>query len=485
MRRSDITRLNTLAVVGAALTLGTCATPQCEPELSAQALVGAILIDGTGDEPKADAVVVVRDGMIECAGSRSDCAVPSDAETIDVSGKWITPGIIDTHVHFSQTAFVDGRPDFLDLREIYPYEQIESRLRNHPETQFRSYLCAGVTAVFDVGGYPWTWGLPELAENDTWAPHVASAGPLLSTLDHWLNLPAERQFMFLESEEKAVEFVRYVHAHGAEAVKVWFIAVSDEEFEAKGAAVLAGGAEAKRLGIPLIVHATDLREAKVAVQAGAHLLVHSVWDQLVGEEFIEMVRETGTIYSPTLIVGGGYLAAAEAIAAGEVPEMDDPNGCVDPWTRAKIEAIPELSSDLIPEETLQRRRDRVAKSNEIGDANLRTLSVAGIPIAMGTDAGNVLTLHGPSVYAEMEAMQAAGMTQAEVLVSATSTAARAMLRDDIGTLEAGQIADLLVLGSDPLEDIANFRSLEMVMRGGVMRSVQELAAVASAPTVID
>jgi imidazolonepropionase-like amidohydrolase len=184
-------------------------------------------------------------------------------------------------------------------------------------------------------------------------------------------------------------------------------------------------------------------------------------------------------------VGGGYLAAAEAIAAGEVPEMDDPNGCIDPWTRDKIGAIPELSSDLISEQALERRRQRVAERNQVGDANLMTLSEAGIPIAMGTDAGNVLTAHGPSVYAEMEAMQAAGMTPAEVLISATSTAARAMLRDDIGTLEMGMIADLLVLGSDPLEDIANIRSLEMVMRGGVMRSVQELAAAASTQTDID
>lgn len=485
MKRLALAGLSWVFVTAAAWTLGACATPQAGPEGASLALVGGTLIDGTGADPVANAVVVVRDGLVVCAGKQADCPVPADADEIDGAGKWITPGIIDTHVHFSQTAFADGRPDFLDLREIYPYEQIEARLRNHPETQFRSYLCAGVTSVFDVGGYPWTWGLPELAENDSRAPHVASAGPLLSTLDHWLNLPAERQFMYIDSEEKAVEYVRYIHAHGAESVKIWFIAVSDEEFDSKRKAVLAGGAEAKRLGIPLVVHATDLREAKVAVEAGAHMLVHSVWDQQVDEEFIELVRETGTIYCPTMIVGAGYLAAAEAIAAGEVPQMDDPNGCIDPWTLSKIEAIPELSPDLVSEETLQRRRDRVAQRDEIGVANLKVLSEAGVAIAMGTDAGNVLTSHGPSVYAEMEAMQAAGMTPAEVLVSATGGAARAMLRDDIGTLGPGQIADLLVLGSDPLEDIANFRSLEWVMRGGELRSVQELAALASAPTEVD
>ena len=463
------------------VAVAACSTPPSDEELAAQALIGGTLIDGRGSEPVADSVVVVRDGLIACAGTSTDCEVPADAEMVDVSGKWIMPGIIDTHVHFSQTAFADGRPDFLDLRDIYPYEQIEARLRNHPETQFRSYLCSGVTSVFDVGGYPWTWGLPELAEEDTWAPHVAAAGPLLSTLDHWVNLPAERQFMYLDSEEKAVELVRYIHAHGADAVKIWFIAVSDEEFESKRAAVLAAGAEAQRLGIPLIVHATDLREARVAVEAGAHLLVHSVWDQPVDEAFIEMLRETGTLYCPTMIVGAGYLAAAEAIVAGEVPHLDDPNGCIDPWTRAKIEAIPELSPDLIPEESLERRRTRVAERDEIGRANLKTLWDAGIPIVMGTDAGNVLTLHGPSIYAEMEAMQEAGMTPAEVLISSTSQAARAMMRSDIGTLATGYKADLLILGSNPLEVIANVRTLEQVMRGGDLRSTAELVAAASAP----
>ena len=462
-----------------------CSGPLPESESSTVALTGGILIDGLGGEPISGSVVLVRDDLIACVGAAAQCEIPADAEVVDVSGRWITPGIIDSHVHFSQTAFADGRPDFLDLREIYPYEQIQARLRNHPETQFRSYLCSGVTAVFDVGGYPWTWGLPEQAESDSSAPRVATAGPLLSTLDHWLNLPAERQFMYLDSEEKGVELVRYIHAHGAEAVKIWFIAVSDDEFEAKRKAVLAAGAEAERLEIPLVVHATDLREARVAVEAGAHLLVHSVWDQPIDDELLAAMRETGTIYCPTLIVGGGYLAAAEAIAASRVPELDDPNGCVDPWTRSKIESIPGLSPDLVAAEMLERRRQREAARDEIGRANLKTVSEAGIPIAMGTDAGNVLTTHGPSVYAEMEAMQAAGMTPDEVLRSATSTAAIAMGRDDIGALTAGRKADLLVLGADPLADVAAFRSLEQVMRGGVLRSVSELAAMAAAPTAIE
>src|SRR5437762_11082181 len=75
------------------------------------ALVGATLVDGTGAAAVRDAVVVLRDGRIACAGPRSRCAIPDDADTVRANGKWITPGLIDTHVHFSQTGWVDGRSD--------------------------------------------------------------------------------------------------------------------------------------------------------------------------------------------------------------------------------------------------------------------------------------------------------------------------------------------------------------------------------------
>jgi imidazolonepropionase-like amidohydrolase len=96
---------------------------------------------------------------------------------------------------------------------------------------------------------------------------------------------------------------------------------------------------------------------------------------------------------------------------------------------------------------------------------------------MGTDAGNPLTLHGPSIYAEMEAMQAAGLTPTEVLVTATQGAATAMGRQaDLGTIENGKIADLVILTADPTADIANMRQLRYVVRAGVLRSVDELRA---------
>jgi len=442
-----------------------------------RAFVGATLIDGTGRPRVADAVVLVRGGKIECAGSRSACPVPDGVAVTDLTGAFLTPGLVDSHVHFAQTGWADGRPDAFDVRATHPYDEVESALRAHPQRFFRSYLCSGVTAVFDVGGYPWSLELPARTETDFLAPHVAAAGPLLSTIDFWLNVPAERQFIFLKDEDAARTGVHYLASRGAQAVKVWYIVTKDRPVEASAPAVLTAGIEAKKRGLPLIVHATGLAEAKVALRAGASLLVHSVVDLPIDDEFLALLKTSGAIYCPTLTVADGYVNLARAAAAGKPFEADDPNGCVDAATRALLAETPAIGAGLIAEK-VRARETRVAEQMKIMAANLKRVRDAGLPIAMGTDAGNPGTLHGPSVYAEMEAMQAAGLTPAEVLASATRVGAKALSREkEIGTIEKGKIADLLVLGADPSADIANVRKVKGVVRGGVYRTSEELRAL--------
>lgn len=441
------------------------------------ALVGATLIDGTGAAPIAGATVVIRAGKIECAGSKASCPVPEGMAVTDLSGLWIMPGIVDAHVHFSQTGWADGRPDAIDVRDRYPYEQVQAGLRAHPERWFRSYLCSGVTAVFDVGGYPWTWELRGRAESDTLAPHVVAAGPLLSTLDFWLNLPAERQFIHLAGNDAARAGVRYLASHGASAVKVWFIPVAERNPEEMDAAVLAAGEEARKSGIPLIVHATGLREAKSALQAGANLLVHSVWDQPVDDEFIRLARRNNVIYCPTLTVADGYRRMSDSALSGIAPEVDDPGGCVDAETLARLAETPEAGAGKVDSKTAERGASRNEERRRIMAANLKKVHEAGITVAMGTDAGNPLTLHGPSIYAEMEAMAAAGLSPMDVLVASTRGGARAMGREnDFGTAEAGKIADLLIVAADPTTTVANLRRVRYVVRAGVLRAQEELRA---------
>jgi imidazolonepropionase-like amidohydrolase len=443
------------------------------------AIVGATMLDGNGKRAVKDAVILLRDGLIEAAGPRTKVKVPAGMDTLDARGLWVTPGLVDAHVHYSQTGWVDGRPDAIDLRSSYPYEVTEQRLKNDPAAFHRSYLGSGVTAVFDVGGFPWTVAMQGVTDVDTRAPHVVAAGPLLTTRDHWLNLPAEKQFVYLENEASVRDGVRYLKTLGSSAVKVWFIVTPDRDFEEMARLVKLAGDEAKRAGLPLIVHATGLREAKAALKAGAKMLVHSVWDRPIDDEFVNFMRINRTIYCPTLTVIDGYQRLYQSVRSGHAPEIDDPLSVVDSLTHAHVGGSARIGAGKLDasrgasDSTMQARHHFMA-------INLKRLHLAGIPIAMGTDAGNPLTLHGPAVFAEMEAMQQAGLSPMAVLVASTRGGATAMGRAaDFGTIENGKAADLIVLAGDPSADVANFRRLRYVIRGGVVRPIEEFRARAS------
>lgn len=446
-----------------------------------RAIAHATLIDGRGGAPVPNANIVMRDGKIDCAGA--DCRIPEGIDVVDAKGLFVTPGLIDAHVHFSQTGWADGRPDALDVRATHPYEQVEAELKAHPQTYARSYVCSGVTSVFDVGGYPWTLQLADRFANDTLAPHIAAAGPLLSTLDHWLNLPAERQFIHLKDEDSGRGGVRYLASHGAKAVKVWYIVdPANLPVDKSEPWVTAAGDEAKKAKLPLIVHATGLAEAKAALRAGAKVLVHSVEDQPVDDEFLTLAKQNHTILIPTLTVLGGYLRMFQSVADRKPPVVDDPNHCVDDATMAKVNETASVVTKIDMAARVTRAKSRAEKSEQFSRANLKTLVAAGIPIATGTDAGNPLTLHGPAIYAEMDAMQSAGMTPMQVIVSSTAVAAKAMGIDAItGTIEKGKDADLLILDADPNANVANFRKMHFVVRGGALRSIGELSALARNP----
>jgi imidazolonepropionase-like amidohydrolase len=426
------------------------------------ALVGATVIDGTGAPPRL-ATVVMREGKIACVG---ECPVGAEVRRIDARGKWIIPGLVDAHVHYSQTGWADGRPDALDVRERFPYDSTIAELERHPERFFRSHLCSGVTATFDVGGYPWTWALRERAERSTAAPHVAAAGPLLSTRDHWVNLPAMRQFVHTGSDSATRAGARMMAAFRSDAVKVWYlVGASSPDTAEQKARLRIAAEEARRAGIPLIVHATSLWAAKDALRAGAKLLVHSVEDRPVDEEFLRLARAAGAYYNPTLTVREGYVELRERRFRPDVPLE-----CVDPATRRKA-----FLTDSLPGGGVDTAyRARVAQGYRTMLHNLKRVHDAGIPVAMGTDAGNPLTLHGPAVYPEMEAMVEAGLTPMQVLVASTRGGAGAMGRTDIGTLEPGKAADLVVLDRDPLQDIRNVRSVRLVARGGRVWTREEL-----------
>lgn len=443
-----------------------------------QVLQGATLYDGTGSDAVENSIVVVKDGSIQCVGTEGECSIPFGADIIDVSGKYITPGLVDAHVHFFQTGFFDGRPDALDLRDTYPFSEVAAYQKQHSQRYYDSYLCSGITGVYDVGGFSWSIDLQEAAEQNPNAPHVSAAGPLITPASGAaFDLPSDKALVTLDSEETGIRTVQYLSALGSTGIKLWQL---DADKEAYMQRVKAVADEARKLDNQVIAHATTLKQAKAALRNGTKLLVHSVSDQEVDDEFIKLARENNTIYNPTLIVSSGYMLAYRAAAGIAEYPFDDPNGCVDSKTvellsnASQFEDHPSFSDSFRERlNSFDLQEDRVSETDM---QNLIKVYEAGIPITVGTDAGNPGTLHGPSIYEEMEAMQQAGIPVEDLIVMATQNGAKAMRRaDDFGTLETGKFANLIVLEENPAEDISNMRSITQTMIKGKLMETGNIA----------
>ncbi len=465
-----------------AATLILVAASHADATAQTRALIGATVIDGTGAPAVAQAVILIEGGRLTCVGPAAQCPVPTGAQRIDLAGRFVTPGLVDAHVHFSQTGWLDGRPDGLGAPELYPYAETARALRANPERWFRSYLCSGITAVYDVGGHPWTTTLPARAEHDVNAPHVRAVGPLVTHASvPVLNVDDEiYTFLPMTTSDEVQTSVRRLVAMDASAVKVWYLTPTPARRPALDARLMEIGVAARAAGRDLIVHATSLREAKVALQAGARLLVHSVQDTLVDDEFLSLLAANDAVYAPTLVVSGNWSRAIASVILNAPYPIDDPNGCVDPHTAAKVAATEPLGAYLSDRvrssEVAYQRLERSGAARWVMAENLSRVHGAGGTVAAATDAGNPLTLHGPSIYQELEAMQAAGLAPADIIVTATKNGAIAMGRlADFGTLAKGKIADLLVLTDDPRRDVRAFRSVTHVMRAGQLHVQKDLA----------
>lgn len=455
------------------------------PLAAREALVGATVIDGAGRAIEGG-VVVIDEGRFACVGTPAQCPLDRRTKRTDVSGRFITPGLVDAHVHFAQTGWIDGRPDGLEDRAVYPYEATIATLRADPGRWHRSYLCSGVTAVLDTGGAPWTVTGPQTT--DTARPdrvHVRAAGPLITHGGRneayaYGSLKDEPMFLPMESAAQVRNDIARLKAMGAAAIKVWYLDPPTGREAELEALLMETGAAARAAGLPLIVHATELRNAKVALRAGAQMLVHSVEDAPIDAEFLSLLKANDAFYAPTLVVGRNWSRAALSIATGEAATVDDPNNCADTAIMERVGNPGALRDAFLKDwggkvTPFAHRFEAVGREAFIMAANLRAVRDAGGRIVLATDAGNPLTLHGPSVNWELEAMQAAGLTPDEVIGAATGGAARAIgLGDSIGTLERGKSADLIVLAEDPRKDVKAFRTLTHVMRAGVLKPQKDL-----------
>jgi imidazolonepropionase-like amidohydrolase len=467
--RASVAALLALLVTACAMNAGKVDGDKAAPAAPrAIAIVGVTVVDPARDGAAAaqpGQTVLIEGERIAAVGASASVAVPRGATRIDGAGKWLVPGLVDGHVHFFQSGNLYTRPDVADFNAVMPYAQETARNKARLPATFKVWLASGVTSVVDIGGPFWNFDMRDEANRTAAAPRVAVAGPLISMVGRPQLDLGDPPIIKIDSPDAARALIARELQRKPDFIKVWFIHRPGDDLAQQEAIVKAAGDAAHAAGIRLAVHATELDVAKASLRAGADYLVHSVFDEPVDDEFIALLERNHALLCPTLFVRNGYAYAL----SNRWQATPEEQRLADPQILAAMHDIDTIPKDKLPPRVAKLVADAPPiNPPTVSMQNLKKLHDAGIPIVMGTDAGNIGTLHGPGVFREMRLMQDAGLTPLQVLRSATTNGAKAMGRHDIGAIESGKLADLLLLDADPLADVGNLVRAEKVVKGGVV-----------------
>src|ERR1700726_2380151 len=447
-------------------------------------LVGATVINPADGKVMPNATVVINGDKIERVSmGKQDAATLG--KQIDCKGKFILPGYIDTHVHFFQSADLFTRPDGADLSSVRPYKDEVAWVKGHVNDVFARYLRSGITSVVDVGGPFWNFDVRKRANSTAKAPRVAVAGPLISSVSRPQLDLGDPPIVKIDNPDQAREFVRKLAAQNPDLVKIWYIVDKDHPVDSFRPIVRATVEESHAHKIRVAVHATELETARAAVEEGADILVHSVVDKPVDDAFVKLLKDRHTILCPTLVVFERYgrTFSHQLNLTPEEKAWGNPEVIASlDVTKIPQDKLPDRIKSALakPDEAL----DRIKKTYDIALPNLKTLEDAGVTIAAGTDAGNIGTIHGPALFREFQLMKEAGLTNMQILQCATANAAKLFGGETgahIGKIEKGCFADLVILKSNPADDIAHASDIDTVIKNGVVYPADSLLPNSTAP----
>lgn len=414
--------------------------------------------------------VLVRKGIVEAVYEGSGPTPESvKADVIEASGKTVMPGLIDVHVHVGAPGGV-----FSDQKD-YLNEHIAERA-------LAQYLYSGVTTVKSTGdSLEASLALRKrIAGGDLLGAELVVSGPLFTTADghgteyfSWLEGPAkaaaEAQFVRTPtSPQDAHEQVRQLKIAGVDAIKavletgragMLFARMDLNMFRA----VVE---EANAQHLPASVHTGNARDVEDAVDAGASSIEHGSFIDPIPDAVLTRMAKEGIAYDPTLSV----LEGMRDLAAGKTDLLRRPlvQQAVSPklltGTAAAIKDGTYGNGD---------RASGLGNAIRIGQDNLRRAWKAGVPLVTGSDAGNLLVFHGPTVHRELQLWVEAGIPPTVALQAATANAAK-LLRQNrrIGLVAPGKDANLLIVDGDPTRDITATERISIVVyRGERIRRV--------------
>ena len=448
-------RIPALASVALMLALGPLtACHRSSPD--GVALVGATLFDGSGGPVLPNAVVVVRRGHIESVGTRAGFTLPAKTREVDVTGRWIIPGLIDAHAHVEPWALP-------------------------------RYLAWGVTTVRDVHGtLDSVLRLRNRVNLGAVAgPRMYSAGAMIDGLP--TTYPDAIGANTPRDARKAVD--RLVNA-GVDLIKVYtrvdptlLRAILDEahtfNLRVAGHLGMTDAVTAAKEGIGSIEHLSGVPEASMADASSLYAAHYRgffpgwtaferSWAGLDSAALARVAKELAdreVTMVPTLVLHETF------------SRLDDPAVLSDTMLRA----VPALAQARWNVSDMVRRAggtDQDYPAFRAGrpkqDLFLRLFAAAGGRIATGTDASNQLLIPGYSEHRELELLVGAGFSPRDALLAATRNGALLLGVDSLGILAPGKVADLVILTRDPLNDIRHTLAIDRVMSRGSLFSADSL-----------
>jgi len=410
-------KMNLWALAAALFMWTTAASAQVT------ALTHATVIDGTGAPPRKDFTLVMENGRIREMGPSVLIEPPADAFVIDLSGKFVVPGIINAHGH------VGART----------------------EAQLRQYALYGVTTTNSMQTDP-----DEVVQVREAQKRGELRGSRVFTVKYRF-APDPQVATPQQARVKVDETVKA----GADFIKLWV----ESNFGTRAklspefcAAVLD---QSRKHGKITFAHIYEIADARMLIGQGLNVLAHNVRDREVDAAFIELVKRRDVTLIPTLARDEGVFVYGDAPAW-----IDDPYFLkFVPPERQEV-----LKTRVREEQAKHPQRGMFKAGLEMNKINLKKMSDGGVRIAFGTDSGGSADrffVQGYFEHREMELMVQAGLTPMQVIQSFSKGASEALRIDrNFGTLAPGKVADLLVLERNPLENIVNMRTILAIYLGG-------------------
>ena len=428
-----------------ALLLG-CA-PETIPKSNTLVIQGASVFDSRGGAWQEDATLVIEGERITRLGDAASTPAPTGARVIDGTGTWVVPGFIDVHVH------------------------------NASEDYLRTMLAWGVTAIHIMPNWP--PGGPSEMEQTSEAAAVRSPRLQVSQMftgDFPDNVtPGVYAFLKPQNANQARAAVRMMHGNGYRQIKI----IQDDSTTMAGPANRSPRLEppvfdalvsqARALGMRVYVHVLTRADARQAVAAEADALMHGVVETSLEAEDWQQMLAANTVWTPTY--HAFHFFGEQRAYAQRVLGDTRLSAWMSDEELAGFQTLAAAADPIIPPptSTLVENAPRYIETLAL---NTQAAQAAGVAIAVGTDGGPA----GVSMHLEIEALQDNGLTATQALTAATLGGAVAMGREDeVGSLEVGKFADLVILNADPSVDVRNCREIAWVLKGGTAYTPRELS----------